>query len=309
MISMPGKSHAGPLPPVTSAETALAGSLRRDVEELAGRIGIRNLEVPSALEAAANYMESRLKETIPVVARQSFDVDGRPCRNIEATVSGSDRAAEIVIVGAHYDSVSGCPGANDNATGAAALLALAKTLAAARPSRTLRFVAFVNEEPPYFETPAQGSWVYAKQCRARGEKVAAMLSLETIGFYTDAERSQSYPAPLSLFYPSVGNFVAFVGNIASRKLVREAIGSFRRHTAFPSEGAAMPGWLPGIGWSDHWAFWQEGYPGIMVTDTAPFRYPHYHTPHDTPEKIDYERCARVVAGLTRVVADLAGGSV
>ncbi len=164
---------------------------------------------------------------------------------------------------------------------------------------------FVNEEPPYFQSAQMGSWVYAKACHDRDENVVAMISLETIGYYSDAPNSQHYPFPFGLLYPSTADFIAFVGNTASRALVRETVASFRRHAQFPSEGAAVPGWITGVGWSDHWAFWQEGYPALMVTDTAPFRYPHYHDSTDTPDKLDYERFARVVDGLAGVVGDLA----
>jgi hypothetical protein len=152
-----------------------------------------------------------------------------------------------------------------------------------------------------------GSRVYARHARDRGEMICAMLALETIGYYSDQKGSQDYPPPMSLFYPSTGNFITFVGNTSSRLLVRKCVGSFRKHTAFPSEGAALPAILPGVGWSDQWSFWQEGYPGVMVTDTAPYRYPDYHKASDTPEKIDYDRTARVVVGLARVAVDLAGG--
>jgi Zn-dependent M28 family amino/carboxypeptidase len=172
---------------------------------------------------------------------------------------------------------------------------------------TVRFVAFANEEPPWFQTANMGSLVYAKACRERNDRITAMLSLETIGFYCDDAGSQDYPFPFGLCYPSKGDFVTFVGNLGSASLVREAIAIFRETTPFPSQGGALPGWIPGIGWSDHWSFWKVGYPAIMVTDTAPFRYPHYHTTRDTPEKIDYGRMARVVAGVERVVRRLAGG--
>ena len=172
-------------------------------------------------------------------------------------------------------------------------------------ARTVRLVAFVNEEPPFCHTDLMGSRVYARRCRARDENVVAMLSLETIGFYVDEPGSQKYPFPFSLFYPDTGNFVGFVGNLGSRSLTRRSIRAFRESTDFPSEGLAAPGWIPGIGWSDHWSFWQEGYPGVMITDTAPFRYPHYHTPQDTPDRIDYDRFARVVMGVSGVVEALA----
>jgi len=208
-------------------------------------------------------------------------------------------------VGAHYDSVSGSPGANDNGSGVAALMEVARLFAQKRFARTVRFVAFVNEEPPFFQTHQMGSWVYAMQCREKKEKIKAMLSLETIGYYSDQMKSQYYPFPFSLFYPNKGNFIGFVGNLSSRNLVRRCVESFRKHTQFPSEGAAAPGWITGIGWSDHWAFWKEGYPAVMITDTALFRYRHYHSITDTPDKIVYDRTAQVVAGISRMVAELA----
>ena len=220
-------------------------------------------------------------------------------------ISGTASPGDIVIIGAHYDTVPGCAGANDNTTGVAAVLELARLLSTRITDRTVRLVAFVNEEPPFFRTDLMGSRVYARRCRERDDNVVAMLSLETIGFYADEPGSQKYPFPFSFFYPDTGNFVGFVGNLGSRSLTRRAIRAFRESTQLPSEGLAAPAWIPGIGWSDQWSFWQEGYPGVMITDTAPFRYPYYHTPQDTPDRIDYDRFARVVMGVSRVVEVLA----
>jgi peptidase M28-like protein len=305
MILMPGKSHSGPLPPLTPEGAALTERLQQDVIELARTIGIRNWQVHPKLEAAADAVEKRFKDSGYAVARQTFRIDRAPYHNLEVEIRGASKPEEVVIVGAHYDSVVGCPGANDNGTGTAALLALADLMAKEKPARTLRFVAFTNEEPPHYRTDEMGSVVYAKRCRERKENVAAMISLETMGFYSDREGTQSYPPPLSLLYPSTGNFIAFVGNVSSRRLVRQAIGVFRENARFPSEGAALPGWLPGVGWSDHWSFWEEGYDAIMVTDTAPFRYAHYHTREDTVDKVDFARLARVVQGLVPVVRSFA----
>ena len=305
MISMPGKSHAGPLPPLGPEQAELAAALRRHVAELAEKIGERNTVRYAALKKAADYVERELSAAGPV-SRQSYPASGRTCDNLEVEIRGATSPGEIVVVGGHYDSVIGCPGANDNATGAAGVLALARSLAKTAPARTLRFVAFVNEEPPHFQTDEMGSRVYAKRCRERGENVVAMLSLETIGYYSDEDGSQKYPPPLGLFYPSKGNFIAFVGNVGSRALVRRCLELFRERAAFPSEGAAVPSFLPGVGWSDHESFWTYDYPAVMVTDTAPFRYPHYHLEGDTPEKVDFERCARVVDGVEQVVRELAG---
>lgn len=309
MIRMPGRSYTGPLPPLTATEVMLQERLTQHVQTLAGDIGERHLWHPTALEAAARYIAATWQQHGYSVARQSFEVQGQTVANLEVELPGGAQRGEVVVVGGHYDSVLECPGANDNATGVAAVLEIARLLTGTPRPRTVRLVAFVNEEAPFFGTEAMGSWVYARRARARGERIVAMLSLETIGYYTDAADSQQYPAPFHLFYPRVGNFLGFVGDLASWRLVRRSIASFRRHTAFPSEGTAAPRWLTDIGRSDHWAFWQAGYPGVMLTDTAPFRYAPYHTRNDTPEQVDYARLARVVAGLARVVAELAGQEV
>ena len=317
MIRMPGKSYQGILPPLTDAEETFRDQLRRHVRKLAGEIGERNLIQYTALREAADYVHHSFEQAGYGVERQTYDVAPRSffgssevpeqplaCANLIAEIPGSEKPQEIVVVGAHYDSVEGSPGANDNATGVAAVLALARSFAGKKPGRTLRFLAFVNEEPPYFQTASMGSLVYARRCQERQENVVAMLSLETIGYYSDEPGSQNYPAPLGFFYPSTGNFVAFVGDISSRGLVRKVIRSFRESTQFPSEGAAAFGSLPGVGWSDHWSFWQAGYPGVMVTDTALYRYPYYHGALDTPDKIDYDRLARLVMGIEGVIEEL-----
>ena len=301
---MPGESHRGPLDALTPREAAMRDALRRDVGVLAGEIGERNVVRYQGLRAAEAYVERSFAAAGYAVRRQEYAVGTVVCANLEVEIPGAARADEIVVVGAHYDSVVGCPGANDNGSGTAALLELARAFAGAKPARTLRFVAFVNEEPPHFQTEAMGSLVYARACRERGERVVAMLSLETIGYYSDDPGSQNYPFPLGVFYPSEGNFIGFVGNTQSQALVFETIASFRRHARFPSEGGVLDESLPGIGWSDHWSFWQAGYPAVEITDTAPFRYAHYHTAADTPEQLDYDRLARVVAGLEGVVGDL-----
>ena len=185
------------------------------------------------------------------------------------------------------------------------MLALAKLLADYKPEKTMRFVGFTNEEPPYFQNRGEmGSWVYAKSCRTADDNIVAVLSLETMGYFSDEENSQKYPPPLNAFYPSRGNFIGFVSNVGSSQLQRRVIKVFREHSSTPSEGASLPSSVPGVGWSDHWSFWQEGYPGIMITDTAPFRYPHYHEPTDTPDKIDFVILAEVTKSLVHVVKDL-----
>jgi Zn-dependent M28 family amino/carboxypeptidase len=301
-----GRSSPEPLPPCPDEQAVLQERLAAHVWTLAGRIGERNLWEQAALEAAAAYIERQFHEAGYPVASQEYAVAGRTARNLEVELRGTARPDEIVLVGAHYDSVLGSPGANDNATGAAAVLEIARLLAGTRPTRTVRFVAFANEEPPFFRTDAMGSRVYARRTRERGERIVAMLSLETIGYYSDEKGSQRYPFPFMMWYPSTANFIGVVGNLSSRPLVRQTLRAFRQHAAFPAEGVAAPGWIAGIDWSDHWSFWQEGFPAIMITDTALYRYQHYHSVSDTPDKLDYPRLARVTAGLACVARDLSG---
>jgi Zn-dependent M28 family amino/carboxypeptidase len=302
---MQPRPRTGPLPPPSEAEVEIERRLEQHVEALAGQIGERNLRHEGSLPATARYLRGILRDLGFAVEAQEFEVEKTKVVNLESALAGGALHDQIVLVGAHYDSVVGCPGANDNGTGAAAILELARLLAHERLPRTLRFVLFVNEEPPYYLGDAMGSRRYAKRCRERGERIVAMLCLETIGYYTEAPDSQLYPFPFGLVYPSTGNFIGFVGNLTSWGLVRRCIRSFRRSTAFPSQWLAAPGWIVGVGWSDHSSFWEQGYPAVMVTDTALFRYGPYHTSEDTPEKVRYDHMARVVAGLARVLIDLA----
>jgi Zn-dependent M28 family amino/carboxypeptidase len=299
---MPGKniSSAARLSP---EDIDLRAELKSDVQTLAGEIGERNMGHYGQLNAAADFIEDSFSRAGLHPRQDSYEVRGQACHNIEAEIPGT--RPNVVLIGAHYDSVFGSPGANDNGSGVAALLALARRFAGKPAQQTLRFVAFVNEEPPYFLTEQMGSFVYAGRSKARGDRISAMISLETIGYFSDAPHSQTYPSPgLGVFYPTVGNFIGFVSNVHSRALLRRSIALFRKHAKIPSEGAALPSFIPGVSWSDQWAFWQHGYPGIMITDTAPFRYPHYHSATDTPDKLDYDRFALVVSGMQKVIEEL-----
>jgi peptidase M28-like protein len=329
-VRMPGKniSKATPLSP---DEVALREELRADVQKLAGEIGERNMWHYSQLNAAADFIEDSFSRAGLHPRRDSYEIRGQSCHNIEVEIPGGPQGAasaeataakaavssgavasakaasppRVILIGAHYDSVFGSPGANDNGSGVAAMLALARRFAGKTTQHSVRFVAFVNEEPPYFLGRDMGSFVYASRCKARGDKISAMISLETIGYFSDAPDSQTYPSPgLGLFYPKVGNFIGFVSNVHSRTLLRRVVALFRKHAKIPSEGAALPSFIPGVSWSDQWSFWRCGYPGIMITDTAPFRYPHYHSASDTPDKLDYDRFTLVVSGMEKVIEGL-----
>jgi len=284
----------------------LASRLRRHVERLADEIGERHVQRPEALHAAERYIDETLRAHGHDVHRQNYEAQGVDCANLEVTIPGGDRASEIVLAGAHYDTVPGSPGADDNASGVAAILELARLLRDAKPARTIRLVAFVNEEPPFFFWGEMGSKVYARAARARGDDIRVMLSLEMLGCYSDEKGSQGYPPLLGWFYPKQGNYVAFVSNLRSRHALRNVFDAFRAGSDFPAEKLAAPALVPGIGWSDQLSFWREGYPAAMVTDTAFHRYRHYHQPTDTPEKLDYARMAQVVEGLARTLESLAG---
>jgi Zn-dependent M28 family amino/carboxypeptidase len=304
---MPGDKYTGPFAPLDKPEQAYESDLRRHIQMLAGTIGDRNISKPGTLEKTRDYLASELTALGYRVDKQVFQVGTVSCENLAVDVPGSGQ--ELVLVGAHYDTAQGASGADDNGSGVAGVLALAKTYRSKpQAARGVRFVLFANEEPPYFWTNNMGSVQYAQAAKVRGDQITAMLSLETIGFYQDAEGTQKYPAPLNLFYGSKGDFIGFVGNTSSRSLVQKSILAFRESTKFPSEGAALPGIFAGVGWSDHWSFWQSGYPALMITDTAPFRNPHYHKHGDLPDTLNYEHFARVVQGIEHVIDALASGA-
>lgn len=306
MIALPGHSYRGPLAPATSAQQALAERLRGHVVAIASVE--HNTGTPQALAQAAHYLEAQLRAMGYAVGVQSYDSGAGQVRNLEVEITGTTAPDQIVIVGAHYDSAYGAPGANDNGSGTAMVLELARALKDSRPRKSVRLVLFANEEPPYFGARTMGSMVYAKRSRERRDNIVGMLSLETVGYYDDAAHSQKYPNIFKPFFPDTGNFIAFIGDLNSRELLHRSIAQFRATQQFPSEGIATFAWIKGINWSDHSAFWAHGYPALMITDTAIFRYPHYHTRQDTPDKLDYARMARLFDGIQALVADLAGAA-
>ena len=294
-----------PMPRAEAPE--LAERLREHVTAIASRP--HNVAHPAELEAAARYIEDQLAHLGYEVERQGYTAAGTPVRNIAVTIPATRAAPEwgALVVGAHYDSCLDAPGANDNGTGTAALIELARALRRDRPlSHSIRLVFFVNEEPPFFDTLDMGSRRYAAWLAERGISVWAMLSLETLGSFSNAPWSQTYPVPFGLVFPDRGNFVAFAGTFGSRAFLSQAIASFRRHADVPSLGGIAPGLVQGVDWSDHKSFAERGIPDVMITDTALYRYAHYHTPADTPDKVDYATLARLTRALSEVVRDLAG---
>lgn len=260
---------------------------------------------PENLDRAAAYIRDQLREAGGAVEDQAFEIRGATYRNVIAHFGPATR--ERIVVGAHYDAAGPFPGADDNASGVAALIELARLLGRAPPALHVELVAFTLEEPPHFTSPAMGSAVHARSLKARGIAVRAMIALEMLGYFTDAPGSQEYPLPiLKLFYPSRGNFIGVVGRLGQGALVRRVAKAMRRATPLPVRSISAPTSLHGVDFSDHRSYWEAGYKAVMITDTAFYRNPNYHTESDTPETLDYGRMARVVEGVWAAVVSEAG---
>lgn len=288
------------------ADPALVRRVAGHVGALAGTIGERGVYRPDAYEAARAYIRRELIGAGAEVQAQTFPSRAVACANLEVIAKGREPGLPCIVVGAHYDTVQGTPGADDNATGVAALIELARSLVSGGWRRTIRLVAFANEEAPFFDGPEHGSRVYAKGLKAAGERVHLMLSLEMLGYFDRTPGSQKYPPLMAPFYPDRGDFIGLVGNIGSHARLMDLAKAFRAASAFPMEHLAAPEWVPGVALSDHHSFWREGYKAVMVTDTAFYRNPHYHLATDTPATIDEAGLGAVTAGLIGAVARLAG---
>lgn len=293
---MPGQSYAGALPALKDSEKTISANLKMHVEELSCVIGERHLFKPATLKRATDYIKRSLAQYFSEIEVQKFSFGNQEFENVAVQVNGTSQPERIIVIGAHYDSVVDCPGANDNGSGVAAVLELARLFSDRKPEATIRFVLFPNEEQ-CFNSEGMGSYHYAKRSKEKGENIISMVSLETIGYFSDQRGSQKYPAGLKYFYPNRGNFIGFIGTTKGRKAIKRLLKAFRKTTSFPSAALSAPAIVPGVDWSDHQWFDRFGYPALMVTDTAFYRYPYYHTPEDTVDKIDFDKTARVVAGL------------
>lgn len=284
-------------------------NLAENLKVLSETIGERHLGKPESLALAARWIKRSLVESGYVVNTVNYEVDGRQVENIEVTLKGSLLSHEVLVVGAHYDTVPGSPGADDNASGVAALLEIARVLANVKPLRTLRFVFFANEEWPHFQTETMGSLVYSRACRRREDNIIGMVALESIGYYSNECGSQLFPAPgLSELFPTEGNFLALIGNRQSGEFLDRVYAAFRKASGFPMVATTLAEEGRGVGWSDHWSFWQVGYPAVMVTDTALFRNPHYHDQSDIISTLCLPALAEVVEGLALAIKVLASPS-
>jgi Zn-dependent M28 family amino/carboxypeptidase len=289
---------------------SLAVRLEATVRRLSSDIGERHFRRAQTLDEALSFIRGELARSQVTTTDRCFEVAGREFTNLEVFVPSRSGATEpgCIVVGAHYDTAPGTPGADDNATGVAALLELARRLAHERFDRSLRLVFFPNEEPPFFPNRGMGSAAYAAELRRAAVDVHTMISLEMLGYYSDRPHTQRYPPGLSFFYPNQGNFIGFVSNLRSRERLAELKRAFIASSDFPCESLAAPEWTIVVGLSDHRSFWKQGYPGLMVTDTAFMRNPHYHRASDTADTLDFARFAQVTEGLVGAVKRLASAN-
>lgn len=284
--------------------------LYEHVRHLSVRIGSRSFYEYGNMEEAKKYIRSTLEGMGYRPEMQDYLYDGKTFSNIIVTIGGTRKPWGTVIIGAHYDTVPGTPGADDNASAVAVLLEMCRSLKKDAPSRTLKLIFFVLEEPPHYNTKVMGSAVYARAAKARGEDIHIMLSLEMVGYFSDKEGGQSFPLPLmGLIFPTTPNFLAVVGDWGSRGLVKKIKSSVEKSSGIPVETLSTSPYVPGVALSDHNSFWKEGYPAAMVTDTAFYRNPNYHSSRDTIDTLNFQKMTGVLRGLVQAARDLAGADL
>lgn len=267
--------------------------LRQYVTTLSEELVPRDAEHPANMDRTASFIHAHFETYADEVKDQPYTAGPIGVRNVRAFF-GPD-TEERIIIGAHYDVAGPYPGADDNASGVAGLMELARLFAGETLPMQVELVSYPLEEPPYFYTRKMGSFIHARSLKEEGIKVRAMLALEMIGYFKDEPGSQHYPLfLLRPFYPSKGNFIAVVGKLFQRRIVKTVREAMRGATPLPVESINAPRLLPGIALSDHLNYWWAGYPAAMITDTAFYRNPNYHTPFDTPDTLDYKRMAQVV---------------
>jgi len=275
-----------------------AAYLRQIVTVLASEIGVRSYRDHERLTSTTDYISGQLASFGYHATSQTFNFRRHSYANLIAELRGSSMPEKILVIGAHYDTVRTTPGADDNASGVAGLLGLARQLSRSQPAKTIRFVFFCLEEPPAYRTRNMGSFHYARSLKEKGDRVEGMICLEMIGYFCDREGCQHYPLPfMNVKFPRAGNYISMVGNLRSRSFTQKIAKDFRESTDLPVVTLNAPAIVIGIDFSDHWSFGKFGYRALMVTDTAFYRNPHYHAPSDLPETLDYERMAKVVEGL------------
>ena len=297
-----GWRFAGQFDGSESDNVQLINRLKQHVYRLSHEIGDRSVFQYEKLNEAKHYIIQEFESLGYQVELQAYQVLEKTVENIIVTKRGNEKPDEQVIVGAHYDTCYN-PGADDNASGVASLLELARFFSDKSTQHTIKFIAFVNEEPPFFKSELMGSRIYAKEAKSRGDQIKAILILEMLGFYSDKPFSQKYPPFFGAFYPNKANFIAVIGNFHSRPLVKKVTTYFKKHSSFPIESVSTFPFVPGVDFSDHWSFWKESYSAVMITDTAFYRNPHYHRASDTYDRLNYKNMAEVILGLQGVLVN------
>ncbi|MDO9528003.1 MAG: M20/M25/M40 family metallo-hydrolase [Syntrophales bacterium] len=281
--------------------------LYEHVKYLSVRIGSRSVHDYEKLEATKHYIVSYLEDLGYTPILQDCKYNGKIYNNIIVSIKGVKHPDETIVFGAHYDTVYGTPGADDNASSVAVLLEICRALKDFSPGRTLKLIFFTLEEPPLFRSKLMGSYVYASEAKRKGENICAMVCLEMVGYYSDKKGGQTFPLPfMSLVYPSTPNFIAVVGNLTSINLVKRIKNSINKSSEIPVETLSTVGFVPGVDFSDHRSFWKMGYPAVMITDTAFYRNPNYHSVKDTIDTLNFNKMSSLLVGLVQVAKDLSG---
>lgn len=285
---------------IESGSNTDAEKLQKHVEKISNEFYPRSHANLNNLNKTADYIKSEFEKSGGKVSEQKYRLEGSEFRNI--IVKFGEESGDRLIVGAHYDSCGDTVGADDNASGVAGLIELAHQLGKDKITKQIELVAYTLEEPPYFATTGMGSYVHAKSLRDNNVKVSLMISLEMIGYFSDEENSQDFPVSiLKLFYPTKGNFISIVGNFMNGLSVRKVKSAMQCSGNLPVYSTNVPKFIPGVDFSDHRNYWIFGYDAIMVTDTAFYRNKNYHTTADTPEKLDYNKMAKVVDGVYKFI--------
>lgn len=285
-------------------------ALRHHVDVLSNEFGPRNFQHYGALTKTAAYIEQQMQRCSGIRSVQDFEVEDKCYRNLTFEKLGKTKSDEIIVVGAHYDTVVNSPGADDNASGIAGLLEICRLLETYENQRTIRFVAFTLEEPPFFATENMGSHVYAQACRQKGENIICMIALEMLGFYSRQKNSQRAPfAVPNKKYSHRADFIALIGNQASQQIARQIANFLRQPLLIKTEAYIPHSYSAEIELSDHASFWKQNYPAVMITDTAFYRNPHYHEPTDTIDTLNFRYFTRVVFSLSQTLIQLDGANL
>jgi hypothetical protein len=304
---LPNHDYSLKVAPLDGEGSMLQALLQNHVWKLANQIGYRNLDkAPVALASAAAYITEEMAGAGYEIQRHTYKIGDQEAVNLHATLAGADQN-HLLVIGAHYDSFDLSPGADDNASGVAMLIELARKFRDYSPAVPVMFVFFTCEEEPFYETRDMGSYRFVEEVLKNQPASYRMINLESVGYYTHLSDSQVYPFPLNLLYYPIGDFIGFVSDLGSRGFLMELVHGFRANSNFPTGASSLPSFLPGVEWSDHAAFWRAGRSAVMVTDSALFRNPYYHSRHDRAELLDYQAMAHVTQGLAATIKAMTAG--